>query len=128
MPPGRPMNTPKSVIDLIVPVTRSLRLYDCRKFRPRIGTALLQSQRNAPALLVDLQHHDLDFLADGHNLGRIHVLVRPVHLGHVDQAFNALFDLDETAVVGNVRDLADEDVYSAGSAAQSHPRDPNRAA
>ncbi len=43
-----------------------------------------------------------------HDLGRVDVLVGPVHLGHVNQAFDALFDLDEAAVVGNVGDLAEQ--------------------
>jgi hypothetical protein len=43
-----------------------------------------------------------------HDLGRIDVLVGPVHLGDVHQALDALFDLDEAAVVGDVRDLAEQ--------------------
>ena len=43
-----------------------------------------------------------------HDLGRVDVLVRPVHLGNVHQAFDALFDFDEATVVGNVRDLAED--------------------
>ena len=42
-----------------------------------------------------------------HDLGRVDVLVGPVHFGHVDQAFDAVLDLDERAVVGDVRDLAE---------------------
>ena len=41
-------------------------------------------------------------------LCRVHVLVGPVHLGDVHQAFDALFDLHEAAVVGDVRDLAEQ--------------------
>ena len=74
---------------------------------PRIRLALLEAERDAATLFVDVQHHDLDFLADLHDLGRVDVLVGPVHFGHVDQAFDALLDLDERAVVGDVRDLAE---------------------
>ena len=37
---------------------------------PRVGLALLQPEGDAAALLVDVEHHDLDFLADVHHLGR----------------------------------------------------------
>mgnify|MGYP003694042097 CR=1 FL=1 len=43
-----------------------------------------------------------------HDLVRIDVLVRPVHLGYVHEAFDALLDLHEAAVVGDVRDLAEQ--------------------
>src|SRR5262245_27400176 len=79
-----------------------------RELLPRVRLALLDAQRDAAALFVDVEHHDLDFLADVHDLRRIDVLVRPVHLGDVHEAFDALFDLDEAAVVGDVRHLAEE--------------------
>jgi hypothetical protein len=72
--------------------------------------ALLDAERDAAALLVDVQHHDFDFLAGLHDLRRVDVLVGPVHLGHVHQAFDALLDLHEAAVVGDVRDLAEHAV------------------
>ena len=74
---------------------------------PRIGLALLETERDAASLLVDVQHHDLDFLAGVHDLGGIDVLVGPVHLRDVHQALDAVFDLDEGAVVGDVGDLAE---------------------
>ncbi len=75
---------------------------------PRVRLALLDAERDATTLLVDVEHHDLDFLADVHDLRRVDVLVRPVHLRDVHEAFDALLDLDEAAVVGDVRDLAEE--------------------
>src|SRR5882762_7832512 len=75
---------------------------------PGIGLALLHAKTDAAAFLVDVEHHDLDFLADVHHLGGIHVLVGPVHLRDVHQAFDAFFDFDEAAVIGDVRDLAEE--------------------
>ncbi len=74
---------------------------------PRVGLALLEAQRDATTLFVHIQHHDLDFLAGVHHLRRVDVLVRPVHLGHVDETFDAILDLHERAVVGDVRDLAE---------------------
>ena len=77
-----------------------------RELLPRVRLALLQAQRNTTTLLVDVENHDLGLLTDVHDLGRVDVLVRPVHFRDVHEAFDALFDLDEAAVVGNVRDLA----------------------
>ena len=74
---------------------------------PRIGLALLEAQRDAATLFVDVQHHDFHFLAGVHDLGRVDVLVGPVHLRDVHQALDAILDFDEAAVVGNVGDLAE---------------------
>ena len=78
------------------------------KLLPRIGLALLHAERDAALVLVDLEDHDLDFLAERDHLRRRDVLVRPVHLRDVDQAFDARLDLDEGAVVGDVGDLAEQ--------------------
>src|SRR5262249_47166578 len=74
---------------------------------PGIRLALLETERDATPLLVDIEHHDLDFLAGVHDLGGIDVLVGPVHLRDVHQALDAVLDLDEGAVVGDVGDLAE---------------------
>src|SRR5690606_22560616 len=74
---------------------------------PRVGGDLLDGQRNAATLRVHAQDHDLDLVTDLHHLGRVDVLVGPVHLGHVHQAFDTRLDLDERAVVGDVGDLAE---------------------
>jgi hypothetical protein len=42
-------------------------------------------------LFIHVQHHDFDF-ARVHDLGRVDVLVGPVHFGHVDQ-LDAVLDL-----------------------------------
>ena len=73
-----------------------------RELFPGIGAALLHAERNAAAVLVDLENHHLDFVAELDNLRGMHVLVGPVHLGHVDQTLYALFDFDKRAVVGQV--------------------------
>src|ERR1700693_1439037 len=77
------------------------------EFLPRIGLALLEAERDAAPLFVDVEHHDLDLLAGVHDFGRIDVLVGPVHFRDVHQTLDAILDLDEGAVVGNVRDLAE---------------------
>src|SRR5262249_40250549 len=78
------------------------------EFFPRIGLALLHAEADAALVLVDLEHHDLDLVAERHDLGRGDVLVGPVHLRDVHQAFDARLDLDEGAVVGDVGDLAEQ--------------------
>src|SRR5277367_2128638 len=78
------------------------------EFLPRIGLALLDAQTDAATLLVDVQHHDFDFLADVHDLGWIDVLIGPVHLRDMHQAFDALFDFHEAAVVCNIGDFTEQ--------------------
>src|SRR5690606_39026109 len=88
---------------------------------PGVGAALLHAQRDATAVLVDLEDHDLDFLAQGDDLARIDVLVGPVHFRDVHQALDASLDLDERAVVGEVGDLAEQTGALRVAAAQANP-------
>ena len=69
---------------------------------PRIGHTLLQAQTDAPLVAVDIEDHDLHFLACGDDLARVDVLFGPAHLGDVDQAFDAGLQFHESAVVGDV--------------------------
>src|SRR6185312_6708614 len=75
---------------------------------PRVGPRLLDAERDAAPLLVHVQHGDFGLVSDLNHLGRIDVLVGPVHLGDVHQAFHARLDLDEAAVVGDVGHLAEQ--------------------
>ncbi len=69
---------------------------------------LLQAQRDAALVGVDVQHHHLDLLRGGDDLARMHVLLGPAHLGDVDQALDPRLELDEGAVVGDVGHAAGE--------------------
>src|SRR5439155_1333527 len=81
----------------------------CRHIvRERVAVELFHPQRDAPAFLVDFEDHDLDLVAELHDLGRMDVLVRPVHFRDVDETLDALLDLDERTVVGDVGDLAEQ--------------------
>src|SRR6185312_5253743 len=93
-----------------------------RELVPRVRHALLHAERDAAALLVDLEDHHLDLVAELHDLGRVDVLVGPVHLGHVDQALDAGLDLDERAVIGDVGDLAEEARAGRVATAEADPR------
>lgn len=73
---------------------------------PGIGLALLETEGNAALLLIDVENLYLNGIADIDNLGRMDVLVGPVHLGDVYETLNALLDLNEAAVVGKVGYLA----------------------
>ena len=80
------------------------------------GESTLRARRHTISatvtqLLVDLDDHDFNFFTNRHYARRVDVLVGPVHLGDVHQAFDAFLDLYEAAVVGNVRDLAEDPRY-----------------
>ena len=63
---------------------------------------MFQAQTDAPLVAIDIEDHDLHFLARGDNLARVDILLGPAHLGDVDQAFDAGFQFHESAVVGDV--------------------------
>src|SRR5438105_956303 len=69
---------------------------------PRIRLQLLEAERNALALPVDVENLDLELLADLHHLGGMrHAAV--AHVGDVQQAVDAA-EIDERAEVGDVLD------------------------
>ncbi len=122
MPPSRPMKMPKSVIDLILPLMPVALLVTRGEVFPRVRRALLHAERDATTLFVDVQHHDFDFVAHLDDLGRVDVLVGPIHFGDVHQAFDARLDLDEAAVVGDVGDLAEQTGAGRIAARDADPR------
>ena len=68
---------------------------------PRVGLGLLETERDALAVAVDVEHLDLDLLTDLEELGRV-VDVAPGQLGDVDQAVDAV-EVDERAEIDDVR-------------------------
>ena len=92
------------------------------EFLPGVGLALLHAERNTAAFFVDVKNHDFDFVTQLHNLLRIDVLVGPVHFGDVHQAFDAAFDFNESTVVGDVGDLAEETGALRIAAGNADPR------
>src|SRR5690625_3462461 len=62
---------------------------------PWVLLTLLEGQRNTTSILIDIQNHDLYLVSNLHNLGRMDVLVGPIHLGYVHQAFHTLFDFSK---------------------------------
>src|SRR5260221_381953 len=89
---------------------------------PRVRHALLHAERDAATVFVDLEDHDLDLVAQAHHFRGMHVLVGPVHLGDVHQAFDAALDLDEGAVVGDVGHLSEQARALRVAARDADPR------
>src|SRR4029077_6557784 len=73
---------------------------------PGILLGLLEPERNAAFLGIDLEHLHLDLLARRDDLAGMNVLFSPAHLRHVDQPLHAGLKLDEGAIVGDVGDGA----------------------
>ena len=78
-----------------------------RGIEPRIGRELLEAQRHALLLAVELQHLHLDLVAHLHQVARMRQ-ASPRHVGDVQQAVDAA-QVDERAVVGQVLHRAGQD-------------------
>ena len=65
---------------------------------------LLEAERNALLLAVDVEHEHFDFLAHLEHFARV-VEAAPAHVGDVEQAVEAV-EVDERAEVGDVLDRA----------------------
>src|SRR3954470_7040617 len=73
---------------------------------PRVGGELLHAERDAALGRIHVEHHGLDLVANVDDLrGVLHAL-RPGHLADVDEAFDALLELDERTVVGGGDDAS----------------------
>src|SRR5438445_3948761 len=73
---------------------------------PRIRRLLLVAQRHPAGLAIEVEHHDLDLIADLEDLrGMAHP--PPAHVGHMEKTINAT-EVDEGTVVGDVLDGARE--------------------
>src|SRR4029079_18217792 len=75
---------------------------------PRIGLCLLEAERDALALAVDVEHLHLDGLADLEHFRRM-VDVRARQLGDVDEAVHTV-QIDEGAEVDDVGNLSLDNV------------------
>src|SRR6185437_4194376 len=73
---------------------------------PRILLKLLESERDATLRWINIQHNGFDFIARLHDLGRMLHPLRPCHLAHMDETFNALFQFNEGAVVGDAQNAS----------------------
>src|SRR5207342_132990 len=71
---------------------------------PRVALELLEAERDALTLPVDVQHLDLELRTDLYELGRMRD-APPRHVGDVEQAVDAA-EIDERPEVGDVLDDA----------------------
>src|SRR5438034_5791016 len=71
-----------------------------RDVLPRIRMQLLEAERNALALPIDVEHFDFDFVPDLHHLARV-LNPAPAHVGDMQQAVDAT-EIDECPEVGDV--------------------------
>src|SRR5262245_54076645 len=73
---------------------------------PRVGFGLLEAERDAAIVGVDVEDLDVDLLPDLEELRGMRDPLRPRHLGDVHQTLEAGLDLDECPVVGDALHLA----------------------
>jgi len=71
---------------------------------PRIGKRLLQAERNAFFLEVDIENHHFDLIADFDHFGRM-VDATPTHVGDMQQAVDTV-EVHERTEIGDVLDRA----------------------
>ena len=94
----------------------------CGKRIPGVLGALLDTQRDATALFINIEHHHLNLIAELHDFRGMDILVGPIHLGDVHQTLNTLFDFGKTAIVGEVGDLGDNTATLGVAAGDLYPR------
>ncbi len=73
---------------------------------PGVLFDLLHAQGDALVLDVDVQNDGVHIVAGADHLGGVLDALGPAHLGDMHQALDALFQLNERAVIGEVHDLA----------------------
>ena len=71
---------------------------------PRVRLGLLEAERHALAVAVDVEDHDVELLADLQKLARV-LDAAPAHVGDVQKPVEAV-EVDERAEVGDVLDAA----------------------
>ncbi len=79
---------------------------------PGVFGHLLEAEGDAVLFLIDREDDALDFVALLEQFARVSDLLGPGEIADVQEAVDAFFDFDESAVVGEVADLAGDD--SAG--------------
>ena len=92
------------------------------KLSPGIRNALLDPERNSPALPVNIEDHHLNFISNLYNLRWVDVLIGPVHFRDMHQPFNAFLNLNETTVIRNIGNLAGQSGINWKSTSNGFPR------
>src|SRR5262249_27371238 len=73
---------------------------------PGIRLRLLDAERDAAFLGIDVEDHNVDFFTDLGDFRRVDSFFGPAQFADVDQAFNALLELDKDTVVDHAHDFA----------------------
>ena len=124
-----PLQVPAQIHhDPVVLVARDLAL-ELHPDRVRLGDLepgillqLLEAQRDALVLRIDVEDRDLDRVALLHDLRRVLHTLGPRHVGDVNQAVDARLDLHERAERGEVANLARDARAHGVLHRQHHPR------
>ncbi len=82
---------------------------------PGIGFQLFDAERYAFLARFYFENYDFDAIANLDDFGGVFEAARPGHLGNMDEAFDAGFEFDKGAVVGDADDASD-DLVAAGVA------------
>ena len=72
------------------------------QFRPGIFNSLFVPQRNAPALFVDIEHNNIQFLAFFDHLARMANALGPGHIGNMHQPVDPLFDFNKSSKISQI--------------------------
>jgi hypothetical protein len=89
---------------------------------PRILGRLLEAERDALVVAVDVEDHHVHRVALLHDFRRVLDALGPGHVGDVDEAVDARLDLHEGAERGQVADLAVDARADRVLERQHHPR------
>ena len=106
MPSSISMNAPKSVRLRTRPSTMVPAGILIGQVLPRVLEKLLHAQRDAAVGGIHAENHRVDFVARLDQLGGMLEALGPGHLGEVNQAFDALLELNERAVIGDRKNAA----------------------
>ena len=79
------------------------------RIHPRVGGELLEAQGNTTLVYIDREYDTGELVALLDNLGGVRNLLRPRHVRDVQEAIDALLDLDECAVGRKVADATFDD-------------------
>ncbi len=78
------------------------------KLFPWVSLALLHTQRNTATLRVNIKDNHVHLITNIDQLGRMHILVCPIHFRDMDQALHSFFQLNETSIIGQIGYLASQ--------------------
>ena len=84
-------------------------------FGPGVGEGLLEAERDAALLRMNVENHGVNALTGLEDVGCDANFLAPGHLGDMDEALDSGLNLNEGAEVGNARDHA-ADALAGGEA------------